>query len=168
MSQLSQPPLQARPDLEKAEIGLLKRPKQQRQAGQFAKRSQQGYGAPHCGKSGSARDDRLPGFLRMKAGKQLGPVNRAIGRLRADVLETNGAAPVETAKEGDLPPAQRTSPIKPDRDGRRRGRHCPLAGWMGSSPGLVTGHQGSLSLPRSVLLKVHASVYAGSIGSDAA
>ena len=68
----------------------------------------------------------------------------AIDSLRADVLETDGAAP-----------AQQTSPAEPDRARRRSDWHRPITGRLVAGLWLLQGHQLSVSSPRSVILNEH-------------
>lgn len=79
----------------------------------------------------------------------------AIDSLRADVLETDGAAPVWTAEERNPAPAQQTSPAEPDRARRRSDWHRPITGRLVAGLWLLQGHQLSVSSPRSVILNEH-------------
>lgn len=105
--------LEARPDAEETSIDKIERPKDRWKPCDLTKRSQQGNRAPHRGKCRSSGDDRVPTFLRVEAGEQFGPIERAYRISAVDIFEMDCAPSIQPFEQGDFPPAERTGSVKP-------------------------------------------------------
>ena len=106
--------LESRPHDQETSIGKIERPQDRWKACDLTNGSQQGNRAPHRGECRSPGNDRVSTFLRVEAGEQFGPIERAYRISAVDIFEMDCAPAIQPFEQCDFPPAERTGPIKPD------------------------------------------------------